>query len=88
MSQLPALERTHAHDARGRDLVIKTASELLIDSGLRAITLDAVAARAHISKSTISRWWPSEQALAIDVLHREWTALAASVRRGAIKYGL
>jgi AcrR family transcriptional regulator len=80
--------RTCANHSHGRDLIIKTAGELLIGSGLGAITLDAVAARARVSEELISRWWPSEQALALEVLHREWTVLAASLRRAAIEYGL
>jgi AcrR family transcriptional regulator len=88
MPYRPVSARTRSDDARGRDLIVDAAGELLVVSGLGAVTLDAVAARAGVSEQTISRWWPSEEALALDVLHREWIALAASVRRAAIGYGL
>jgi AcrR family transcriptional regulator len=40
--------------------------------------MDAVAARAGVSKATIYRWWPTKETLALDALYAEWT-LAAPV---------
>jgi AcrR family transcriptional regulator len=71
-----------------RDAVLDAAGELLVTCGLVGVTIDAVAERAHVSKSTIRRWWPSEEALALDALRREWVALARQIRRGAIGFGL
>jgi AcrR family transcriptional regulator len=93
MSTSPDMPRRAASagarsDARGRQVIIDAAGELLADSGLGAMTLDAVAARVRVSRQTITRWWPSQQALALDVLRREWIARAAEVRRGALRYGL
>jgi AcrR family transcriptional regulator len=59
-----------------------------VTRGLVAMTIDAVAERAHVSKQAIDRWWPSEEALALDVLSREWFALARNVRREACRFGL
>jgi AcrR family transcriptional regulator len=73
---------------RGRDDVLDAAGELLVSRGLVALTLDAVAQRAHVDRTLLSRWWPSEEALAMDVLHHEWVALAAHVYRGAFRFGL
>lgn len=79
---------TRSADVGGRALIIDAASELLTNSGLSAVRLDAVAARARVSEQTISRWWLSEEALALDVLRREWIALAGEVRRAALRCGL
>jgi len=79
---------TRPDDAGGRDRIIDAAGEVLAGSGLRAMTLDAVASRAHVSEQAISRWWPSDEALALDVLRREWIAVAAEVRRAAFRCGL
>ncbi len=34
--------------------------------------MDAVAARAGVSKAAIYRWWPSRETLALDALYHEW----------------
>jgi AcrR family transcriptional regulator len=73
---------------QGRDAVLDSAGELLVTRGLTAMTIDAVAERAEVEKTAISRWWPSEEALALDVLHHEWVALAGPVRREACRFGL
>jgi len=58
------------------ELVLEAASTLLITQGLIAVTIDAVAERAGIAVDSVYRWWPSEEALVVDVLRREWIALA------------
>ncbi len=51
--------------------MLEAAGELLLDGGLAATTIEAVAARAKVSKVTIYKWWPSRGALAIDAyFHR------------------
>jgi AcrR family transcriptional regulator len=68
--------------------VLDAAGELLVTRGLTAVTIDAVAQRAHVEATAISRWWPTEEALAVDVLYHEWVALAGHVRREACRFGL
>ena len=55
-----------------RQAILAAASELLLDRGLNAISMDAVAERAGASKATIYRWWPSKELLALDALFSEW----------------
>ena len=40
--------------------------------GLGAVSMDAVAERAGVSKATIYRWWPTKETLALDALYNEW----------------
>jgi AcrR family transcriptional regulator len=50
---------------------LEATADLLIDGGLAAATIEAVAARAGVSKVTIYRWWPTRGAVAIDAyFHR------------------
>jgi AcrR family transcriptional regulator len=74
-----------SHSAR--EAILEAAGELLVTRGLVAVTIDAVARRAQINNEVLQRWWPSEEALAVDVLHREWVVLASSIRRGAREFG-
>jgi AcrR family transcriptional regulator len=39
-----------------------------------AVSMDAVAERAGVSKATIYRWWPTKETLALDALYQEWAA--------------
>jgi AcrR family transcriptional regulator len=70
---------TSEHAQRGRprseaahQAILKAAAELLLAHGLAAVSMDAVAQRAGVSKATIYRWWPTKEALALDVLYTEW----------------
>jgi AcrR family transcriptional regulator len=58
---------------RPRDLdidraVLVAAGRLLDDLGYRAMTVDAVARAADVSKAAIYRRWPSKRALAVDAV--------------------
>lgn len=52
-----------------RDEAIRRATqEILGEQGYDLLTIDAVAARAHASKATIYRRWPSKAELAVDAI--------------------
>jgi AcrR family transcriptional regulator len=55
----PRSERAHR-------AILEAAAALLLEGGLTATTIEAVAARAHVSKVTIYKWWPSRGALVVD----------------------
>jgi AcrR family transcriptional regulator len=55
-----------------RRAVLTAAADLLVREGLGAVSMDAVAGRAGVSKATIYRWWPTKESLALDVLFEEW----------------
>ena len=55
--------------------------EILIEVGFDRLTMDAVAARAHSSKATLYRHWPSKAELVTDAvqsLHSAYTVEAPS----------
>jgi AcrR family transcriptional regulator len=49
-----------------RQAILAAAGELMLGGGLGAATMDAIAARAGVSKATIYKWWPSRGAVALD----------------------
>lgn len=53
---------------RSRAKVLAAATELLIESGPRGVTVDAVAERSGVAKSTLYRHWGSVQELLVDVM--------------------
>lgn len=67
-----APRRGRPRSESSRQAILAAASELLLDRGLNAVSMDAVAERAGASKATIYRWWPSKEVLALDALFSEW----------------
>ena len=55
---------------RSRDRVLATTFELLSESGVGGFTVDEVARRSGVAKTTIYRHWPSREALVIDACSR------------------
>jgi AcrR family transcriptional regulator len=68
----PAPLRGRPRSEKARQAVLEAAADLLLENGLAAVSMDAVAARAGVSKATIYRWWPTKEALALDALYNEW----------------
>ena len=80
--------RGRPRSERAQTAILTAAGELLLSAGLDAVSMDAVAERAGVSKATIYRWWPSKETLALDALHREWSADAAVPDTGAVRSDL
>jgi AcrR family transcriptional regulator len=68
--------RGRPRSTRAHEATLKAAAGLLLERGLDAVSMDAVAARAGVSKATIYRWWPTKESLALDALYTEWSAAA------------
>jgi AcrR family transcriptional regulator len=54
--------------------VLAAARELFEERGYDAATIDAVAARSGVAKTTIYRWWPNRASLLVEVLAEVHTA--------------
>lgn len=65
--------RGRPRSERAQQAILSAAAHLLLERGLEAVSMDAVAERAGVSKATIYRWWPTKETLALDALYQEWT---------------
>jgi AcrR family transcriptional regulator len=72
--------RGRPRSEKARKAIMDAAADLLIARGLSAVSMDAVAERAGVSKATIYRWWPTKESLALDALFTEWTAVEPGPR--------
>ena len=79
MTQADTPKRGRPRSEKARQATLDAAAELLLLRGLGAVSMDAVADKAGVSKATIYRWWPSKQMLALDAL-LDWAAATAPPR--------
>ena len=71
-SSLPQPRRGRPRSERTRVAILDAAADLLVERGLAAVSIEAVAARAGVSKVTIYKWWPSRGAVAVDAYFRRY----------------
>ena len=72
-------KRGRPRSEQARESILHAAAELLLNHGLDAVSMDAVAEHAGVSKATIYRWWPTKETLALDALYTEWAERSAAV---------
>ena len=60
--------RGRPRSAVAREAALRAARSLIEESGVTAVTMEAVAARAGVGKPTLYRSWPNAQALAMAAL--------------------
>ncbi|MFH8581290.1 TetR/AcrR family transcriptional regulator [Streptomyces zaomyceticus] len=53
---------------KARQAILEAAFGLCVERGLAATTIEAIAARAGVAKTTIYRWWPSKAAILLEVV--------------------
>lgn len=66
--------RGRPRSEKAREAILAAAADLLLARGLGAVSMDAVAEQAGVSKATIYRWWPTKESLALDALYHEWAS--------------
>lgn len=54
--------------SRSRAAVLRAATDLLVDGGPNAVTVDAIVARSGVAKSTIYRHWASRDEILVSVI--------------------
>ncbi len=80
-----AAPRGRPRSEKAQNAILEAAAELLLEQGLAAVSMDAVAARAGVSKATIYRWWPTKETLALDALYHEWASVPPAQDTGALR---
>jgi AcrR family transcriptional regulator len=76
-----APRRGRPRSERARNAILDATANLLLERGLGAVSMDAVAGRAGVSKATIYRWWPTKETLALDAVYHEWETVRPRPRR-------
>ena len=85
MSQAPSSpSRGRPRDPRTRAAILAAARALLERGGLTAVTIEAIAAKAGVSRPTIYRYWPNAPAVAMAAFLEASAAPAAKTSRSPL----
>lgn len=77
-----ATTRGRPRSERARRAILDAAFALIDEGGYSAATIEAIASRAGVAKTTIYRWWPNRATLLIDVLVTEANKVAPPPEKG------
>jgi AcrR family transcriptional regulator len=64
----PPVRRGRPRNAELRDAVLRAAADLALAGGDTRVSIDAIAKRAAVSRTTIYKWWPSAAAIVLEGL--------------------
>jgi AcrR family transcriptional regulator len=56
----------HSRGERLKNSLLETAIELVFEVGFRSVSIESIAARANVAKTTIYRRWPNKAAVVMD----------------------
>ena len=71
---IPARRRGRQRSAEAEAAILKAAVELLSQKPLSAVTSEAIAERAGVSKATLYKWWPNKTLVALDAFGAQLAA--------------
>ncbi len=64
----PIRPRGRPRDLQAEASVLQTTWELLEDTSVRDVTIEAISANSGVSRPTIYRWWPNKNAVVVDAV--------------------
>lgn len=67
---MPVTPSVDPRVARSRAAVMGAVTELLVEGGLPAVTIDEVVTRSTVARATVYRHWPTRRQLILDALER------------------
>jgi AcrR family transcriptional regulator len=62
--------------SESRDSILEASRKLLLHTSVREVSIEAIAKRAGVGKTTIYRWWPNKIAVVLDsILEKDMPAI-------------
>jgi len=68
--------RGRPRSPEAREKILSATEGLLAEGGFQAVTMEAVAARAGVAKTTLYRWWPNRAAVALACVSERMAPIA------------
>ena len=66
--------RGRPRSKQAEQAILEATTDLLVEKGFKALTIEDVAVRAGVGKATIYRWWQSKGTLAFDAFSAQFLA--------------
>ncbi|MFT4306504.1 MAG: TetR/AcrR family transcriptional regulator [Microbacterium sp.] len=63
-----AVPRGRPRSEESRRRILEATCDLLREGGLSGVSMDAISARARVSKQTLYRWWPSKSMIVLEAV--------------------
>lgn len=73
---LAARKSGRPRSSESRDAILESARKLLLHTSVRDVSIEGIAKRAGVGKTTIYRWWPNKIAVVLDsILEKDVPAI-------------
>ena len=80
--------RPSGRSQRTHHAVMTAAAELLAENGYASITIEGIAARASVAKTTIYRWWPTKAAIFMELYNELAAEMLIGLDTGSVEEDL
>jgi AcrR family transcriptional regulator len=64
----PAAKKGRPRSQKSKTAILKATNSLLLHSSVQELSIEAIAKKAKVGKTTIYRWWPNKTAVVMDAL--------------------
>lgn len=84
-SDAPSRKPGRPRSEGSRQAILDAANKLLLHSPVRDVSIEAIAKKAGVGKTTIYRWWPNKVAVILEALSGPMGVLPATVSGGSAR---
>ena len=63
-----AAKKGRPRSEKSRKAILKSTNKLLLQTSVQELSIEAIAKKAKVGKTTIYRWWPNKTAVVMDAL--------------------
>lgn len=68
LDQGSAAKKGRPRSEKSRNAILNATNKLLLHSSVQELSIEAIAKKAKVGKTTIYRWWPNKTAVVMDAL--------------------
>lgn len=67
-TSVSSIKKGRPRSEKSRQAIINSTNKLLLHKSVQELSIEAIAKKAKVGKTTIYRWWPNKTALVMDAL--------------------